>query len=140
MKNASMSRMGQGKDVVQVELVDRRTIKTDGGASPLDFPVGPVFEGLGPRMDLCTIHALCSSISSANLTYALWIQKSYNGLDWGDGAAAIMSSTSEGYTVSAAYNTRTDFGLFTRFVMRLTDTGSVEQGTFCVTVALKFFT
>ncbi len=139
MKILSLSNMGQGKDVAQVELVQRRTLKSDGTSSWTYWVIGPVFQGLGPRLDHIVVHIVCDNRSSGNLTFIVRVQRSYNGLDWQDGSN-IISTSAEGYSVSAEYSTRTDFGLFTRFQIGLTDVGAVEQGTFSAPAALKFWT
>ncbi len=148
MKTLTLSKQGDGNGsarnrdvkVLQVEALTRRTLVSAGASSYDYWTIGPVFEGLGPKLDKAVAHIVCNNRSSANILYLIRIQYSYNGLDWITGGNVLPAQSAEGYTVGADYSTRTDFGIFTRFQIGVSDAGAQEQGTFSVTLALKLWT
>ena len=130
------------QNVIEVELERDRKLESAGagGGTWQTYQLGPTFEGVGMHVDQIVGHLLLEERSSANISYRLGLEVSYDGLVFVAGGFVIPAQNNVGYTVSSAYTTRTDFARYFRFVLQLTDAGAVESAKFSVCVQLKLWT
>lgn len=130
------------QDAIEVELERDRYFESAGagGGTWQTYQLGPTFEGMAPHLDQIVAHLLLEERSSANISYRLGLSRSYDGVVFAAAGFVIPAQNNVGYTTSAAYTTRTDFGRYFRFVLELTDTGAVESAKFSLCAHLKFWT
>lgn len=126
----------------EVELERDRKL-TSAGTGPgtwTSYQLGPTFEGLAEHLDQLVAHLLLEERSSANISYRIGIEYSYDGVVFLSGGFVLPAQNNVGYTISAAYNTRTDFGRYFRFVVGVDDVGAVESANFSLCMHLKLWT
>lgn len=130
---------GQLPRVLTIELCRERQVTTNGGGAGVwtSHILLSDLAGIGPAVEDLVIHAYGRSFS-ANFTYRVTAQKSYDGVDWTNFAAAILpSTTAAGNTISNPYTTRTDLGLHLRLLLEVSDNGAKQVGALSVTLAIR---
>lgn len=130
------------QNAMEVELERDRYFESAGagGGTWASFQLGPTFENVGMHLDQIVVHLLLENRSSANISYRVGIEKSYDGVVFVAGGFVLPAQNNVGYTITGAYTTRTDFARFFRFVLELTDAGAVESAKFSLCAQLKFWT
>ncbi len=125
----------------EVELERSRKLAS-AGTGPgtwTEYQLGPTFEGLAEHLEQITAHILVEDRSSANISYRIKIEKSYDGVIFTSGGFILPAQSSNGYTISSDYTTRTDFGRYFRFTLDLDDAGAVETAFFSASIHLKLW-
>ena len=133
---------GGASHAFETELERARKLQS-AGTGPgtwTSYQLGPTFEGLSEHLDQIVAHVLVEDRSGANISYRLGIEKSYDGVIFTPGGYVLPAQNNVGYTITAAYTTRTDFGRYFRFTLDLDDTGAVESAEFSLAVHLKLWT
>ncbi len=125
----------------EVELERARKLQSagTGPATWTTYQLGPTFEGLAEHLEEITAHVLVEDRSSANISYRIGLEKSYDGVVFSAGGFVLPAQNSNGYTITSAYTTRTDFGRYFRFVLELDDNGAVETALFSASMHLKLW-
>ncbi len=120
---------------------DTRLVSSGAGAGNWQwYEISPVYEGLAQYLDQIVVHLTQQERSSVNLNHRVQIQYSADGLEWSAGGDIIASQNTEGYTISGAFATRTQFGRFIRLRLGLEDNGTVYSGVFSVWAHFKMWT
>ena len=125
--------------VLTLELCRERQFTTTGagGATFTTHVLASDLAGIGPAIEDIVVHIYGRGFS-ANFTYRITAQKSYDGVDWTNFSAALLAATTaSGNQISNAYTTRIDFALHLRFLVEVTDTGAKEVGCLSVSLAIR---
>lgn len=121
-------------------LAEESLLLTDGQSSYDYTPVGSQLVGLGPRLEDVVVHLVIRNASSqSNFKVAVKGQYSVNGETWHDFTTLLLEDeVGDGYTISAPYTTRANFGIRIRFLVGVKDVGAQERGMVSLGVALNF--
>ena len=128
-------------NAVEIVVMEGRKLTSNGAGAGIwmDFALGPIFEGLAAHLESITVHLLQEHRSNANLNHRVQLVKSYDGTMWNPGVDIIASQNTIGYTISADYTTRTEFGRFFKLRLGLEDDGTPYDAEFSATICLKFW-
>ena len=129
---------GAGAAIGSLELCER-PFRTDGDNTYDIVPLGPVLEGLGPKITELVVHVDCSE-KTANLKYKVRNAYSYDGQNWQTGVDLISEQTTTGYVIGSSCTDRQKFGRYMRFEVCVNDTGAVEQAFLKVALYWKYDT
>lgn len=127
--------------IAVVELVTDLWFKTM-GTSMVWLPVGDVLE-IGAEVEDIVGHLECTAPSDdTDFKYLLGFGRSYDGERWYDMQTPCVLSTElagPGYTITGAFNDRTKFGRYIRFLLGVRHQNAERTGRLSASVAIKFW-
>lgn len=127
--------------VLFAEIASTKEFVTRGNGVAQKVLVGPVFQDIGPQLQDIVVHVFGQQ-ATANFTYKILAEYSYDGELWAAFGAALVTVTAGNvnkYTLSAPYTTRADFGRHLRFLVEVNDNATaVEAAQLSVSVAFRF--
>lgn len=131
------------RNVLFVELADKKDLVTLGTGTVSFVQIGPVFRDIGPYLQDVVVHGKGYNTTNG-FSYTVKAQFSYDGELWEPFAAALMAVAAanvEKTMVSSAYTSRTDFGRHVRFVLEVNDDNTgVATAQLSLSVAFRFLT
>jgi hypothetical protein len=140
-RNHGRGKVGGTRQVLFVELCNKKDVVTQGTGTATTVRVGPAFRDLGPYLQDIVVHGKGYNDTNG-LFYTVKAEYSYDGEDWEPFAAVLMAVTSPNVSktrVSAAYTSRADFGRQIRFLVELDDSNAgVATGQLSLSVAFHF--
>ena len=140
-RNSARGKVGNSRNVLLVELCNKKDMVTQGTGTATTLRIGPAFRDIGPYLQDIVVHGKGYNDTNG-FFYTIKAEFSYDGEDWEPFAANLMAVTSPNVSksmVSAAYTTRTDFGRHLRFVVELDDSNTgVATAQLSLSVAFHF--
>ncbi len=133
---------GRAGEVVLLELEVRRLINS-AGTGPgtwTYYNCGTIYEDVAPLLQAIQIHVLCEERSSANISYKIRTQISFDGQEWLTAGDVFAAQNADSYSIGAEFTDTTSFGRFIRFHIGVDDGGAMGSAVLSVTAAFKFRT
>lgn len=116
---------------------DRQFVVT--GDTMIEHVVGPVLEGIGPRLQDVVVHSRGRAFSTS-FQYRIGVQWSYAGESWSATVWLDAAQTGTSPVIGNVYSTRTSFGRRIRFIVGVSGgASSTDDGLVSASVALRLF-